>query len=88
MSRIGIEIKVASNTRASAILLLKKCIEEVESNTNSMYFPLNDEDNTEGDISVVNLEEKDLYENWDECSTVVNPIPEDDNETANPNINA
>ncbi len=88
MSRIGIEIKVASNTRDSAILLLKKCIEEIENNADNMYFPLNDEDNTEADFSVVDLEEKDLYDDWDECLAVVNPIPEDDNDTANSNSNA
>ena len=84
MTRIGIKIKIASNTRNSAIVLLKKCIEEIEDNADSMYFPLNDEDNTEADLSVVNLEGKDLYENWDECLTVVNPIPED-NEISNTN---
>lgn len=73
--RIGIEIKVTSNTRESAIELLKKCIEEVENNTNSMFFPLNDEDSTEANISVVNLEHKEtIYDNWDECLTVVNSI--------------
>lgn len=73
--RIGIEIKITSNTRESAIKLLKECVQEVENSTNSMYFPLNDEDNTEADISVVNLDGESIYDNWDECLTVVNQIP-------------
>mgnify|MGYP003404212109 CR=1 FL=1 len=72
-NRIGVEIKITSSTRESAIKLLKECIQEVENNTNSMYFPLNDEDNTEANISVVNLGGESIYDNWDECLTVVNP---------------
>lgn len=71
MSKIGITIKIASNTKESALILLKELIEEIQNGTVSMYYPLNDNDNTQGDISVVSLNDKDLYDNWDECSTLI-----------------
>ena len=71
MSKIGITIKIASNTKESALILLQELIEEIEDGAVSMYYPLNDSDNTEGDISVVSLNNKDLYDNWDECLTLI-----------------
>jgi hypothetical protein len=68
---MGIQLKIASNTRASAINLLKLCIEEIEAGTNSMFFPLNDHDDTEADISVVRLNDEfdGVYDSWDNYPT-------------------
>ena len=67
LHRIGIQLKIASNTRASAINLLKLCIEEIEAGTNSMSYPLNDEDKTDADISVVRLGGESVYDSWNDC---------------------
>jgi len=69
--RIGIELKIASNTRASAINLLKLCIEEIEAGSNSMFFPLNDHDDTEAHITVVRLSSEfdGVYDSWNSCPT-------------------
>jgi hypothetical protein len=69
--RIGIKLKVASDTRESAIYLLKKCIEEIEIGRNSMFYPLPDDDDTEADISVVLLDnDEGVYDSWSHCFTL------------------
>lgn len=67
--RIGIELKIVSNTRQSAIDLLKLCVEEIEAGTNSMFYPLNDINRTEADISVVRVGDEGVYNDWDDCLT-------------------
>jgi hypothetical protein len=69
--RIGIKLKVASDTRESAIDLLKKCIHEIEIGRNSMFYPLPDDDDTEADISVVILDNNEgVYDSWSHCWTL------------------
>jgi hypothetical protein len=68
--RIGIEIKAASDNIESAIKMLKECIKDIKKNKYSEYFPLNDIDNSDVDISIVELNDETVFDYWGNCTVV------------------
>ena len=67
---LGLEIQIISDCKEGLLACLKDIITEIDAEHNSMYIPLNDGFNTEGDFSICDIQHKDLYDDWSECIVI------------------
>ena len=77
---IGIEIRAVGKRKSSLVKILKEAITEIENRSTRMYIPLNDEDNTQCNLTVCDIEDKDLDANWDDTRVLTYEQWDEDNQ--------